>query len=450
MTDHIARSIAEFTTTRPPAEQEARWEARRRILDSLSLSIASFADPAVALARSIAEISPAGATVWGTATTYSLADAILANGVATRYRDMNDTYFGAEALHPSDMVPALCAVAEHHGADLETLLDAICVAYDVAVDMADTWRTAPRGFDHVNLIGFGVIAGIARIRRLNTDTVARALGLAATTLVATRETRKGHLSMWKGYAAANQSVGALHAVRLAMAGIVGPPLAFTGKQGFLAVAIEDIDPAAPWTRPAAARHDHRIRDTHLKEYPLGYLAQNTAQLAASLHERIGSADRVRGITIHTYRRALEIMADPQKWRIDSPETADHSLPYVTLAALLDGTVTIETMYERRWSQPDIARLLPNVEVVADEDMTADYPVEMRARVDVALDTETLTAEAAWPRGHSRNPLSDDALMTRSLQLLADEPDAEARLTRVLEAPLTAPAAELWRDWARGR
>src|SRR5690606_32143268 len=122
-------------------------------------------------------------------------------------------------------------------------------------------------------------------------------------------------------------------------------------------------------------------------------------------------------TIHTYRRALEIMADPQKWRIDSPETADHSLPYVTLAALLDGTVTIETMYERRWSQPDIARLLPNVEVVADEDMTADYPVEMRARVDVALDTETLTAEAAWPRGHSRNPLSDDALMTRSLQLL---------------------------------
>ena len=38
-------------------------------------------------------------------------------------------------------------------------------------------------------------------------------------------------------------------------------------------------------------------------------------------------------------RAADILGDPHKYRPDSKETADHSLPYCMAAGLVDGMVT---------------------------------------------------------------------------------------------------------------
>jgi 2-methylcitrate dehydratase len=137
------------------------------------------------------------------------------------------------------------------------------------------------------------------------------------------------------------------------------------------------------------------------------------------------------------------MADPQKWHPDSPETADHSLPYVTLTALLDGTVTSATMQRERWSSPDVVRLLPKVEVFDDPDMTSAYPTEMSARVEVELEDETLTAESTWPRGHARNPISDDDLLVRAAILVGNDKAQLAMIRGVLTADDGDAAAGLW-------
>lgn len=109
MTDPVAQDLAALTLDRGPAPEEARHEAARRLLDVYSLSTASGADRAVHIAKSLAEPrnDPSGVSIWGEPGRYDLSGAVLANSVATRYRDMNDSYFNRESLHPSDMVPAL-------------------------------------------------------------------------------------------------------------------------------------------------------------------------------------------------------------------------------------------------------------------------------------------------------------------------------------------------------
>jgi len=48
---------------------------------------------------------------------------------------------------------------------------------------------------------------------------------------------------------------------------------------------------------------------------------------------------VVSVTVKTIARAVDILADPTKYRPDTKETADHSLPYVVSAAIADRMIT---------------------------------------------------------------------------------------------------------------
>ncbi len=68
-----------------------------------------------------------------------------------------------------------------------------------------------------------------------------------------------------------------------------------------------------------------------------------------------------------------IGGEPEKWRPQSRETADHSLPYITCAALADGAVTLETYDERRFRDENLLSLVAKTRVVPDEEPNHIYP-----------------------------------------------------------------------------
>jgi 2-methylcitrate dehydratase len=444
MTDPVAAGLAAFVDERPPPSDAARHEAARRVLDVFALAVSSGTDHAVAVARSLAEPRTDGVTLWGVPGTHDVHGAALANGVGARYRDMNDAYFNRESLHPSDMVPALAALAESRGATVGELLDAVCVAYDVAVDMADTWRTSSRGGDHTNLIRFGTVAGAARLLRLDRDRTLQAFAIAASTGLVTRQVRRGQLTMWKGWAAADAALAGLRAVRMAAAGAEGPTLSFTGDQGFQEVLVDPATRVSEWPFAGAGRTRDRVLDTHLKVYPVGYLGQAVAEVGRELHAKLDGAVPARA-TIRTYARASQIMGDPEKWVPRSAETADHSLPYIGALALVHGRVDVDTV-PTRWSDPAVTALLAAVTVEVDDEMTASYPEQMPVRIEVATaDGQELAAEVRWPHGHARRPLADDELASRSTAVL--EPTfgdgAAAVVARILGGEEDLPVARLW-------
>ena len=130
------------------------------------------------------------------------------------------------------------------------------------------------------------------------------------------------------------------------------------------------------------------------------------------------------------------------WRSETPrasrrngipktrETADHSLPYVVAVALTDGALTPAGFDPRRIRDPLLRPLMRKVEVSEDPEATRNYPAQQRARMEVDLRSgRRLTRAVDYPKGHSRNPLSDSELERKFLGLTSDvlSPSRQASL-----------------------
>ena len=151
--------------------------------------------------------------------------------------------------------------------------------------------------------------------------------------------------------------------------------------------------------------------TSIKFVPAEYHSQSAIAAAFELRPRIGDPRRIRTIEIATFRVAVEIIGkDPEKWRPKTRETADHSLPYCTAVALVDGEITAEQFSAERLADPALLDLVARTTVVEDPQLTAGYPAGIPNRVTVTLDDGTqLVSEVAFPPGHDKNPLTDEQL-----------------------------------------
>src|SRR5207249_1947388 len=108
------------------------------------------------------------------------------------------------------------------------------------------------------------------------------------------------------------------------------------------------------------------------------------------------------LDIHTFNAAVDIIGkDPEKWRPRTRETADHSLPYCTAVALVDGEVTDAQFEEGRFTDPVLLELVGKVKVHRDAELTKRYPNGIPNRLTLTLaDGRTLVKEVEFPRGHA--------------------------------------------------
>src|SRR5204862_1735517 len=118
-------------------------------------------------------------------------------------------------------------------------------------------------------------------------------------------------------------------------------------------------------------------------------------------------DDVEKIQIRSLARAADILSDPSKYDPRSKETADHSLPYVIAAALVDRQVTPAQFTMEKIMDPAIRAQLKKIEVVADPEIEKVFPALQRVIVNITTkDGRTFTRQLDYPKGDPRNPLTD--------------------------------------------
>src|SRR5690242_1988296 len=118
-------------------------------------------------------------------------------------------------------------------------------------------------------------------------------------------------------------------------------------------------------------------------------------------------DQVAKIHVRSLARAADILADPSKYDPHSKETADHSLPYVIAAALVDRQVTPLQFSPEKIMSRDIRAQLKKVQVVADPQIEKVFPALQRVIVTIRrTDGQEFTRQLDYPKGDPRNPLSD--------------------------------------------
>lgn len=386
-------------------------EARRRLLDSLGCAVGALHEPASTIARKVAgkvQGSPSVRLIGGG--TAAPDWAAFANGVHIRYLDCNDTYLSLEPAHPSDNWAAVMAAGESVGATGRDWITAAAIAYEVQCRLCDAASIRARGWDHTTYGSLSTSLAVSRLLGLGHEATVHALGIAGTTGTALRLNRAGELSMWKGCAFAFASRNGVFAASLAAEGMTGPAPLFEGEMGFW----EQV--SGPFTLEklgGKSADDWMLPKTSIKFVPAEYHSQSAIAAAFEMRPEIGDA-KIKKIEIATFKTAVEIIGkDPEKWRPKTRETADHSLPYCTAVALVDGQVSAAQFSDERLADADLLDLVSRTTVVEDPRLTAGYPNGIPNRVTVTLDDgRELVREVSFPPGHDKNPLTDEQLATK--------------------------------------
>ena len=383
---------------------EAVHQVKRTLIDTLGCGAGAFDSEPASIARRLASRVQGDppARILGTAQKTSTDLAAFANTVLVRYLDCNDTYAARGTGHPSDMIPAVLAVADGHRADGRAAITAIVVAYEAFCRLADT--VPLKGWDQGMFVAIGAACGAGKILGLDRVEVGNAISIAITSGVPLGVTRIGELSMWKGCATAAAVRTGVFSAWLAAEGMTGPGAAFEGRDGLW----QHLGVEAPkWARFGGRGEPFRITGTSFKAYPSVIHTQGPIGLVLQLRQQV-APDQIESVRVATYGEAVRrTAAEAEKWDPATRETADHSIPYLVAAALADGGVTPATFAPTRIQDPALRPLIKKLEVVEEPEFTRRYPAESCTRIEVTTtDGRRVTTETSHPKGHNRNPLTD--------------------------------------------
>jgi 2-methylcitrate dehydratase len=215
--------------------------------------------------------------------------------------------------------------------------------------------------------------------------------------------------MWKGCAFANAARNGVFASMLASEGMSGPAPIFEGDLGFMKLVTRDTFTVAPMGSEKGASPDFMINKTYIKFWPAEYHSQSAIDAAFQLRKQLnGDCSQIASVIIDTFEASYNIIGKyPEAWAPKTRETADHSLPYCTAVAMLDGEVGLKQFDDARFTSPDVLSLLSKVKVQLDDRLTPRYPKGIPNRITVTLQNGTqLVSEVEFPRGHAENPMTD--------------------------------------------
>ena len=390
-------------------------EVKRRVVDSFGVMMGAYNAEPPRISRQVALLGRGGdygATLFGTSHKTTVDYASFANGCHVRYLDFNDTYLSKEALHPSDMIPAIIAVAEAEGADGKKVVEGIVAAYEIVGRLADAASIRARGWDHVTYIAIATAVGVGKVMDLDVERMTQAINLATTPNVALRQTRAGEISMWKGCAAANAARNGVFAALLAKHGMTGPSPVFEGEMGFF----KQVSGEFTVDKFGGVNDDYKLFETSIKYHPVEYHAMSAVDAALKLREKMGGfrVDDVEKIDVETFTVSYVIIVkDPEKWDPKTRETADHSLPYIISVALLDGRVWLDSFRPERVLAKDVREVMKKMSVRVNPEFDKVYPKGIPNSIEVTLKNgEKYKEMVTYPRGHFMNPMTNEELESK--------------------------------------
>lgn len=323
-----------------------------------------------------------GGHMIGESATATPADAAFVNAVKGHGLVREDMHAASVCHHGVVVWPLLLALAETDTVSGIELLRSAVVAYEVGGRLGRMLidPTVSSLFRPTGLVGpIGSACGGAWMLKLDQQQMAAAIALAANTASGLNQwPHSGGSDMFfhPGFAARN----AWMAVRLAEAGAFGSPDIFEGRSGYFAALARRPMPGRIELFPDG---EADILNVYHKAAPACNFAQTACQTALKLVEMIGpDAAPVARIRISVPTAAAAYPGCDRTGPFDRALQAKMSIPFGVGAVFAHGRLS-EDIYSDL-ADPETVRLIGVSELVASPDLTALFPGQQGAAIDVVL------------------------------------------------------------------
>ncbi|HZQ71123.1 MAG TPA: MmgE/PrpD family protein [Terriglobales bacterium] len=401
--------------------KDAVYQAKRFLLDSVGCALGGYQQHDVKIALEVLDeiAGPGPSTVIGTGKRMDPVSASLANALMIRCMDYNDIYWKQDPAHPSDIFPAAMAACERARSDGKELIVGFVLGHEFEMRLCEAAFPGirERGWHHATLTAFAspIVAG--RALRLSWEQIQHAIGISASRHCTLGAVTAGKLTMMKNTVDPMATQSGMLAALMAEKGYTGPEHVIDGKEGLT----HCFGPEWRLNLLTDGLGDSwRITQCGMKFFPTEALTHAPISAVLDLVKNNDlHPDQIAKVQIRSLARAADILSDPSKYDPHTKETADHSLPYVIAAAIVDRQVTPVQFEMKKIMDPTIRAQLKKVEVVADPEIEKVFPALQRVIVNITTnDGATFSKQLDYPKGDPRNPLSDQEI-TEKFAALAE-------------------------------
>ena len=136
---------------------------------------------------------------------------------------------------------------------------------------------------------------------------------------------------------------------------------------------------------------------------------------------------IKEVKVTCFAQAYDILFDPTKYRPESRETADHSLPYCMAAAMVDKKITTESFSDEKLNDPRIYEVIDKIKGEPSQEFEKMFPEKQPSKVVVKTNDEREFEEyLEFPKGDPREPMAMDDLENKFNSLAGDKFDSNAK------------------------
>ncbi len=361
--------------------------------------------------------------------------AALVNGILAHADETDDTHWRSRTHPGCAIVPAALAMAERENKDGRTLLNAVVAGYDVGCRLTLALGVQQAGWHSTHSIGgtFGAAAAASVLAGLDAKQIRWALSYAAQQASGVRSwvADSEHIEKAFDFGGMPARNGVTAAV-LVQCGFTGMADIFEGEKNFLAAYSPSPDPQK-LLDGLGSRCE--IIDTSIKRFPVGAPIQAAAEALELIKEKHNlRPESIERVTVRLPREGAET--------VNNRFMPDINLQYVMAVMVLDGRLSFDAAHDyRRIREKKVREMMARIELVADESLfqpSAPRPaiVEITTRSG-----ETLREHVTHARGTPENPMSDEEVEKKALDLMSPVlGDARSRelidKIRALESVLT--------------
>jgi len=417
--------------------EEARRKATNLILDLLGSMIGSKEIESSRIAAELAlELDgPKESTIIGHNRKVAAPHAAFANAIQGYAFDFTDDHNQSNSHSSAATVPVSLALGEKLGASGKEVVEAVALGNEMVCRLGSAFlgKTYYQGFHPTSTCGtFGATVSAAKLLKLDVEQTVHSLGIAGSQV--------GGLMAWntsgsytKRLQAGHPALVGIMSAMMAQKGFNGPPAIFEGEDGFLQAYSYNREYDTNWITDGLGETWAFVK-TSIKVYPCcRYSAGHLDACLEVANQHRPDPDKIDRILIRSSDYTIRLLARPRKMDPQNVVDTQFSMPWQAAIALIDRKIDVDTFVEENIHRPDVRQLMGKVAWEVDDEFERRYPEHYSCAVTVTMgDGTAYTSVVDDPKGDWRNPVTQEELEEKFINLAMREIKDEERVGRIVD------------------